>query len=165
MKDVDWTKWSAIAEIFSAIAIVVTLLYLAVQTNQLQVQTAQNFELMEREAARAVEDRRYLLSDVVLNNPVYLEIMLKDKSELTELEREQMTLLGIRILLNFEALHEDVERGTSTQDYAERVVRNVYWRPTLDYGAKLAWETYKGRAAPEFIEWMDEYVIEPGPIE
>ena len=76
MKDVDWTKWSAIAEIFSAIAIVVTLLYLAVQTNQLQVQTAQNFELMEREAARAVEDRRYLLSDVVLNNPVYLEIML-----------------------------------------------------------------------------------------
>jgi len=165
MKDVDWTKWSAISEILSAIAIVVTLLYLAVQTNQVRVQTAQNFELMEREAARAVEDRRYLLSDVVLNNPLYLELMLKDKLELTELEREQMILLGIRILLNFEALHEDVARGSATQDYAERVVRNVYWRPTLDYGAKLAWETYKGRAAPEFIDWMEENVIEPGPLE
>ena len=31
---IDWTKWSAIAEILSAIAIVATLLYLAVQTQQ-----------------------------------------------------------------------------------------------------------------------------------
>ena len=30
----DWTKWSAIAEILSAIAIVVTLIYLSVQTQQ-----------------------------------------------------------------------------------------------------------------------------------
>ena len=34
MKNMDWTKWSAIAEILSAVAIVATLLYLAVQTQQ-----------------------------------------------------------------------------------------------------------------------------------
>jgi hypothetical protein len=34
MKAFDWTKWSAIAEIISAIAILATLLYLAAQTNQ-----------------------------------------------------------------------------------------------------------------------------------
>jgi len=34
MKKIDWTKWSAIAEVFSALAIVVTLGYLAIQTQQ-----------------------------------------------------------------------------------------------------------------------------------
>jgi hypothetical protein len=34
MKSIDWSKWSAIAEILSAVAIVATLLYLAVQTQQ-----------------------------------------------------------------------------------------------------------------------------------
>lgn len=42
MKKIDWTKCSAIAEILSAIAIVVTLLYLADQTKQLRAQTEQN---------------------------------------------------------------------------------------------------------------------------
>jgi len=34
MQKIDWTKWSAIAEILSALAIVVTLAYLAIQTQQ-----------------------------------------------------------------------------------------------------------------------------------
>ena len=34
MKNVDWMKWSAIAEIASSVAIVVTLIYLAIQTQQ-----------------------------------------------------------------------------------------------------------------------------------
>ena len=34
MKHVDWTKWSAVAEIVSSIAILVTLGYLAIQTSQ-----------------------------------------------------------------------------------------------------------------------------------
>ena len=34
MKTVDWAKWSAIAEIVGAIAVVVTLLYLSTQTKQ-----------------------------------------------------------------------------------------------------------------------------------
>jgi len=42
LKQVDWTKWSAIAEIFGAIAILFTLAYLAIQTRYLAVQTEQN---------------------------------------------------------------------------------------------------------------------------
>jgi len=34
MSKFDWTKWSAVAEIVGAIAIVITLLYLATQTKQ-----------------------------------------------------------------------------------------------------------------------------------
>jgi len=34
MKKIDWAKWSAIAEILSSVAIVITLGYLAIQTQQ-----------------------------------------------------------------------------------------------------------------------------------
>lgn len=42
MKNVDWNKLAAIAEIFSAVAILITLIYLAVQTRYSAVQTQQN---------------------------------------------------------------------------------------------------------------------------
>ena len=34
MKQIDWNKWSSIAEILSALAVLVTLVYLGVQTSQ-----------------------------------------------------------------------------------------------------------------------------------
>ena len=34
MKKIDWAKWSAIADILSSVAIVITLVYLALQTQQ-----------------------------------------------------------------------------------------------------------------------------------
>ena len=34
MKNMNWTKWASIAEIISSVAILVTLLYLAIQTEQ-----------------------------------------------------------------------------------------------------------------------------------
>jgi hypothetical protein len=50
MTNVEWARWSAIAEILSAIAIVITLLYLADQTRQLRVQTEQNSAALEAQS-------------------------------------------------------------------------------------------------------------------
>jgi len=49
MNKFDCSKWSAIAEILSAIAIVVTLLYLADQANELRAQTEQNNRLLQQD--------------------------------------------------------------------------------------------------------------------
>lgn len=54
MNEHSWTKWSAIAEIISSIAILITLIYLAIQTQQnteaLFSQSQQNlFELSQEE--------------------------------------------------------------------------------------------------------------------
>lgn len=49
MKNTSWGKWAAIAEILSALAIVVTLLYLAVQT-------AQNTKALQASARQAALD-------------------------------------------------------------------------------------------------------------
>ena len=42
MSRIDWSKWSAIAEIAAAVAVVITLVYLAMQTRYVAVQTEQN---------------------------------------------------------------------------------------------------------------------------
>ena len=42
MNGINWTKWSSIAEIVSSIAVLLTLVYLAVQTNQIAKQTELN---------------------------------------------------------------------------------------------------------------------------
>lgn len=51
MSKIDWTKWSAIAEIISSIAIIVTLVYLAIQTEQntAAVQAATRQAMLEQD--------------------------------------------------------------------------------------------------------------------
>jgi hypothetical protein len=56
MKTIDWTKWSAIAEVFSALAIIVTLVYLSVQTRYLAEQTQQNNRFIEQGQDIALAD-------------------------------------------------------------------------------------------------------------
>ena len=40
--NINWSKWSAIAEIISSVAILVTLIYLSIQTHQNLVATQTN---------------------------------------------------------------------------------------------------------------------------
>jgi hypothetical protein len=54
MKEVDWTKWSAVAEIVSSVAILLTLVYLAIQTQQLAFQTEQNTLALQAEVRQAI---------------------------------------------------------------------------------------------------------------
>jgi len=59
---IDWAKWSAIAEILGAVAVVVTLLYLSAQTRYLATQTEQNTAAVQASVRQAMlsEDRESL---------------------------------------------------------------------------------------------------------
>ena len=62
MNKIDWAKWSAIAEILGAVAVVVTLLYLSAQTRYLATQTQQNTAAIQASVRQAMlsEDRESL---------------------------------------------------------------------------------------------------------
>ena len=81
MKNIDWAKWSAIAEIMSSVAIVITLIYLALQTQQ-------------NSAALLASTRHQMLSadlqinSDAINNPSISEAMWKD--ELTTRDKVQL---------------------------------------------------------------------------
>ena len=51
MKETNWTKWSSIAEIISSIAILITLIYLSVQTKQ-------NNELLRAQALSSLSENQ-----------------------------------------------------------------------------------------------------------
>jgi len=54
MRTIDWAKWSALAEIAGAIAILVTLFYLGTQTRYLAVQTQQNTNAIQASIRQAM---------------------------------------------------------------------------------------------------------------
>lgn len=86
MKSIDWTKWSAIAEIASSIAIVVTLIYLAIQTQQnagailansrnalIATEIGVNQQVVENPS---IFLSRYKTTDLTLEEQVQLEVWL-----------------------------------------------------------------------------------------
>ena len=83
MSKVDWTKWSAIAEILSALAIVVTLLYLADQTKQLRAQTEQNNLIALSEGDTSIAASLVALNDQIAS---HAEIWQKGATQLEELD-------------------------------------------------------------------------------
>ena len=64
--------------------------------------------------------------------------MMKDEGALSDEERVRLAALGMRLILNWESLYESVLRGEADEGYARRVIRDVCWRPTLNYGADMA---------------------------
>ena len=79
MNRVDWTKWSAIAEILSAIAIVVTLGYLAIQTQQntaaIQASVRQSMLEADRESLYMGVDHPFLYKRSGLSEDEELQLI------------------------------------------------------------------------------------------
>ena len=83
MKNTDWTKWSSIAEIVSSIAILITLIYLAIQTNQ-------NTSALESATSQGMVEQIVQANMILVNNPEdIVEIFIKannDPDSLTQAE-------------------------------------------------------------------------------
>ena len=102
MRTIDWNKWSSIAEILSAIAIVVTLLYLAVQTEQ-------------NTAALRSQSRQGLLESALQELPVWIEYpdltaaIIDNEKELTLNEKIQLDALMILALSRRKDFVEEIK--------------------------------------------------------
>lgn len=77
MKSADWTKWSSVAEIISAIAILATLLYLAIQTQQ-------NTQAIRVNSQQGLLEQQTEFLNVWVAEPELL--LLFEKQNLTPLE-------------------------------------------------------------------------------
>ena len=166
MKTVDWTKWSAIAEIFGAIAIVVTLLYLAVQTQYLAEQTEQNNEFLAAQADyNILQNRTSLYVPLMLDSRALADLLAKVQAggELDAAERIQLATFQYWFLNNWEWEFGEFYAGR----LREEDLPIEPWRDALrgldpvDFGLLEYWEESKYRYPPEFQEYMDDFVI-PG---
>ena len=75
---------------------------------------------------------------------------------------EWLTLLGIRLLLVFEAQYEATVAG---HGFSEAQLRSrhraIFRRESLNYGVPYAWLTFKTRVESGFTRWFQANVVDP----
>jgi hypothetical protein len=161
MSKVDWTKWSAIAEILSAIAIVFTLVYLAVQTQYLAEQTEQNNALMQAQARADREEVRRLSLARRMENQDLLRAIAKanDGAELTDVEALLLDSHNTATLMDWQYIVSEFRRGLlEAEALPVEAWRRVFRR---DPGLIEQWAVQKYEVDPSFAEWMDANIANP----
>jgi hypothetical protein len=125
----------------------------------LVLQLRQNNDLLGVELRANANDRITGTATLVIENPYLLELLAKDVASLTEVERDAVVILGVRALSGFESSYRDVALELGDEEQLRRAVRALWDRPHLNYGMPLAWDTFKARATPEFVAWMEANVV------
>lgn len=125
----------------------------------LTIEVRQNNELLDIQIRANAIGRVQGTADIVLNNPDLIELLGKKQESLTELERDRLVLLGIRSLSTFQNAYEETVHGTLEEESVRRALQSLWNRPRLNYGMPIAWETFKDRADPAFVVWMQENVL------
>lgn len=123
----------------------------------LAVELQQNNQLSEVqvEMALTATQANTVLADIV-EQPQLIALMLKDERSLTEVERQRLIALGLRVLRNWQGRYRMVERGLLDPAEVARNIANVYSRETLNYGTPVAGERYRKSFPAGFVEFLDE---------
>jgi len=160
MRKVDWTKWSAIAEVVSSVAIIATLVYLAIQTQQntAAVQAATRQAMLE-------QDRESLYK--LIDYP-----FLDKRTDLTPEEATRVTAYITAFLRMRENHWLQYQSGVLDEEtwasYRGALIGVVF---SSEFGRALWHEQtdVRGGFAPGFVDninrWLEETPIRDSPVQ
>jgi hypothetical protein len=155
MNRIDWPKWSAIAEIAAAIAVVITLVYLAIQTRYVAVQTEQNTA-----AVRASVRQAMFANDQEM---IFKQTGFPRESCVTELAVFQELGFGpcaswllalFRSRENNWLQYRDGLIDATTYSSYENALRSLFMFNV--YNGPAWWPTISGQLSAEFVAYIDE---------
>jgi hypothetical protein len=146
------SEWLTIA---TNVGVIVGLILIAFEYKQ-------NNELLLVESSANRANQANTFVDLVIQDPTLIELLNKDSSELSRVESDRLTLLGIRLLLVFEGQYDATVAGHGLSEAQLRSIhRSIYRRESLNYGVPHAWPTYKSRGESDFTLWFDANVVSP----
>jgi hypothetical protein len=117
MKDTNWEKWTSIAEIFSSVAIFITLINLAIQTQQ-------NTDAILSSARQAVLDSDQALISQSLEYPFLLTTQTMEQfNNLTDVDKARMFLMSASLFRT---------RENYWMQYQSEVIDAETWRSYRD---------------------------------
>ena len=134
----DWVVWSAVAQIVGSAAIVVTLIYLAMQIRQ-------NTDAMHAAAREAIAERDVEWLYSLVDNPELGPLFRKDEP-LTEVEASRMNASLVAFMRIREANFRQYKSGVLDKDtwanYRSSIVRGPLSQPLarvwwFSFGAQL----------------------------
>ena len=114
----------------------------------------QNSELIEIESRAARDDTVNQIIEIMIQNPSLIELVGKDRGELTQPEGDRLRMLGMSLLTAHESAFFVATQGRADMQQVLSLMREVYYRPRMNYGVPYAWATYKsGRSSSKFARW------------
>ena len=132
----NWDAIGALAELAGAVAVIITLVYLAVQIRQSSSLVAQNNKLLDVSVANSIRDAQNELSRILACDQTVAKVFWKglaDRSSLSDGEKQQFDSL---MYLQFSA----AQQGLAVE--SEETMISLRW--TLgNAGARHWWEEYK----------------------
>ena len=154
----NWEALGAIGEIVGAVAVVLTLGYLAVQIRQ---NTRAIRAAAHQETTRDVSD---FVSRVADNADVarILRVGLHDWDKLDDDERMRFSMLLFRAFFNFQHLFSLHREGTLDPEYWASQWQVMLWYMRQP-GVGRWWSVAKSRLRAGFVEYMEREVARQGP--
>lgn len=147
----DWNVIGAIAEIAGAIAVVVSLVYLASQIKH-------SNHLMTLEATKYATDLVIPFMDMMLVEDDLLDLMIKDPSDLSEREQIKLKLLGRRMIVTIRQMYLAKDEIRLMEETIS-MCRAAYHRDKMNYGMPTVWPEYKQELPTEFVAWFEDRIV------
>ena len=148
--------------ILANIGVIAGIVFLAVELRQ-------NNALLAADARSNLADRRTRFIEMIAQSPDLSELMVKAarNQELTPAEQIRFGQLGTRLLASWESQFLEVKEGAVSVDTLPiRQWRVMFHRTSpsaLDYRLKAALDSYRDEGRLDFVEFMEERIIKPGP--
>ena len=153
MKATDWTKWSSIAEILSAVAILVTLLYLSIQTRYLAIQTEQNTQAIRATAIQDLAEQDLAQTNQLVAYPEIVELMMTSRElENGEAARLYGWLTGF--VRSRESYYRQYTLGVIDEDSYLRMESPFLYILEIEHINNF-WQNSKGAFNSAFVERTD----------
>jgi len=151
----SWDAVGAIGEVVGAIAVVITLIYLAVQIkqNRQDVQTS-NFH---RVADSFNELNRQIAGDAELAR--ILNEGFANYNELSDVEKTQFGMIFLTCARVYDSLYHQIRRGTGDKELWESELGTLRWFCSMP-GYRNWWLDNNFRFSKSFTDLMNELISE-----
>ena len=155
MSRIDWSKWSAIAEIAAAVAVVVTLVYLARQTQFVGEQTEQNTAAVRASVRQAMfaNDQALALEqpDITTESCVYDPAALQQRVGFGPCGTWLLVLLRSRENNWFQYRDGLIDEATYSS------YENALWGVVFGaYNGSAWWPVLNSQLSAEFADYVNE---------
>lgn len=148
----NWDALGAVSEFVSAIAIVVTLIFLIAQLRH-------NSKLVRNST---IQDSRHAFNAILgglVNDTELFDIYhrgVRDQLEASSKERQRYDILMLQMFRMIEAEYQQYQEGTSSKDHWEgnvRILKSMFQAP----GIRSSWARQNSQLSEDFTEEVNSW--------
>jgi hypothetical protein len=109
MKDTNWSKWSSISEIVSSVAIIITLVYLAIQTQQ-------STDAINSQSRQSLFESAQFEQSIWIQYPELTALIIDSSIEMTIEQKVQLDAMMLLALSRREFAFQQYQAGVLDEE-------------------------------------------------